>query len=613
MIMDMPFLDQRCTENVEVGIGPLIISSILKHQKHEVIFYDNPIKNLQVDKKIIRQWVENVEPDIVCFSTRCDSYALSLIIAEQIKSVNPQIVIIFAGAQATHTDIDTIKEFPQVDIIIRGEGELTTEKLYPLISEHKYWGNIEGITYKDAKGNVIKNKESKLIDNWMYTPAYEQLPSNYLNNIQRMTSFRIEGGRGCPYNCIFCSTCNMWRRKYRIKTAAEIYKEMELVNKEYGLEEFIIEHDSLTANKKKFTEFLSDLKSRNKKKFRWKCSSRIDTLPIELLPEMKQAGCTSIYLGIETGSPKMQKIYGKNLNLDTLPKVLSELEKNDIGFTASFICGHPEEDINDIKKTTDLLIYCASKKNCKEVQLHKLSPISGSKLYEIYKNDLIFISNNISDQAVKIDTNEERLLIEKHPNIFSAFYSFNLEENLNNELAFLTTNGLKLMQNYPKTILYISKCLKLEIIDILKIMDNVTNIKGAISGFGKEMEKSCYKIMYNLFEFENYLFKLRTIQQGETPCNEGIRNKRYNFLLNPTLRCFEMLINPWNFENVTETNKTTTIIVWKNLHLQQIKMKELTEEDKFYLKVLQNGGENLVFHKVIEYLQTENILLKKDQ
>lgn len=451
VIMDMGYINRRQTENVEVGIGPMIIAGILKSLRCEVEYCNQLIHEFD-DVYTIAKSTMVGKADVVMFSTRCDNYILDLYLAKAIKRRNSDIVVIFAGPQATHTSKETLQNFDFIDYVIRNEGEETTKELIIYLRDGGEVSKILGISYRSG-GNVYENPDRPMMDKISYLPDYTIIPEDHIKVMrERMSAIRIEAGRGCPYQCIFCSTNHMWKRKYRLKPVEDIYLEMQTVYEKWGIKRFVLEHDSLTADRKKFRSFLTKMKELNTEGFTWKCSSRIDTLAIEDIPLMREAGCTDIYFGIESGSEKMQIIYKKNLQFDRIQRLFSELEKNNIFFIASFICGHPDETIDDIEKTLRLMMLSKVFFNCIDIQLHRLSPENGSELYEEFKTSLVFDQDSVSDQAVGNLTEYECCMIREYPTVFAAFYTPVLSQQMLNVISLALTKGLILIKSYPLTL-----------------------------------------------------------------------------------------------------------------------------------------------------------------
>lgn len=495
-IIDMSYINRFYSNTVEVGIGSMIMSGVLKRNKCFVHYCDIELTSFDGIKEIVED-INHYNPNIVSFTTRCDNYLLALEIAKQIKLNNNEILIVFSGPQATHVDEETLKNFKQVDLIIRNEGEFTTIELINAIKKKKDLEDIQGITYRTSD-EIKRNKSRTFMSSIIFPPDYSIVPNRYILNFkQQELSFRIEAGRGCPYNCTFCSTSKMWDRKYRLKTAWQVYSEMSRLNRRYGITRFIFEHDNLTANKNAFDFFLNKMGILNKEKFQWKCSSRIDCLTVPIIEKMKSAGCEEIYFGIESGSEKMQRVYGKNLKFDNLFKVFDSLNQKNIFFTCSFICGHPEENQHDLEKTLLLMVNCKVFFGCTNIQLHRLSPINGSKLYSDFKNNLVLDCTRLSDQTGKILTDYELKLIKNYPHIFSSYYGFNISENMQLLFDKAINYGVKTISDFPITIYFILQSKNKKIIDLLDWKRR--DFESYIGNLKNELEKAR---MLDIFKFE---------------------------------------------------------------------------------------------------------------
>lgn len=504
-LIDMGYVNRSYTEAVEVGIGVMIVAGILKNDGHNVMYCENLIHHLD-DIEVIVQSIEKFGAEAVVFSTRCDNYILALKTVLKIKKRNKNIVTVFAGPQATHTDIETIKNFKDIDVIIRNEGEKTTRELFRALEHKKNLNSVDGITYRIGE-NYIRNKDRELLSEIKYIPDYSIMPAEYIENLKKfMNAFRIEAGRGCPYRCTFCSTNRMWKRRYRLKTVKQIYSEMILLNKMYGVKHFVLEHDSLSANRKFFRTFLTEMINVNKQEFSWKCSSRVDTLYPEDVEVLWKAGCREIYFGIESGSEKMQREYKKCLNLDRFPELIYALNKRGIYYTCSFICGHPVEKKEDFEKTLNLMLFCNIFFNCKEIQLHRLSPENGSELYDTRKTELILDKNQVSDQAVSISFNYEYDLIKKYPSIFASYYSFELEQEMKKIYDSALTTGIKLIRLFPISIYIIKKILDISMLDVI-LWRNEDEIHKFIDSLETKTTSGFYEKIKEIYEFEVMMSK----------------------------------------------------------------------------------------------------------
>jgi radical SAM superfamily enzyme YgiQ (UPF0313 family) len=410
-----------------ISAGLLIIAEVCKKNGYDVeIFlceqYASHDSLEQYIKRITKK-IAAINPDIIGMRTVCDSYPFTLLFCEEIKKALPRLKIVLGGPQATHTDITTMNQYQSIDYIIRGEGESTIINLLNSVDGKCHIEDVKGVTYR-KNGSVHRNETAQLCPEIKYNPAYYMLPNSHLK-IQDPDNYviDIELGRGCPYNCVYCCTSTMWERRYRLKTAQSVYSEMCDLNAKYGLHKFSLIHDSFIIDEEKFTHFIEEMCLLNTKHFSWYCSLRIDKIKPSYIEKLKMAGCEGVFFGIESGSSKMQKILNKNIDLEVAKDTIRLLNKRGMQFIASFLGGHPEETIGDIEETIDFAIFCMEQKNCRSIQLHKLTPMNGSKLLEENKNNLIF-NNRYIDVLPNLLTSIEEKEVMRHPELYAAFYNF---------------------------------------------------------------------------------------------------------------------------------------------------------------------------------------------
>lgn len=165
---------------------------------------------------------------------------------------------------------------------------------------------------------------------------------------------------------------------------------------------------------------------------KWGCSSRVDTLDQELIEIMAQSGCEDMFLGIETGSPKMQELTQKRLKLDNVKMIVQFLKNAEIDYVLSFIYGFPKEEKEDLDLTLKL-IYDLSKLdliNYKNLQLHELAFFPGTELLELYQNKLHY-NTQFNSTIINVAELPKKILdlIENKKSIFSYLYNIDIKKN----------------------------------------------------------------------------------------------------------------------------------------------------------------------------------------
>jgi radical SAM superfamily enzyme YgiQ (UPF0313 family) len=357
------------------------------------------------------------EPSVIGLSTICSSFPLTLRLAERIKHACPEKLILLGGPQASAVDVPTLEAFPFIDLIVRGEADETLPKLLRSDWSAESLASIPGITFRNG-ASVVRNMEAPIVGDLdaVPFPAFDLIP-----DMDKLPYISLELGRGCPFACTFCSTNDFFRRRFRLKSPELLLAQMRRATSQYRAKSFDLIHDMFTVDRKRVVAFCKTMIDSGEH-FRWSCSARTDCIDNELIELMDQAGCQGIFFGVETGSPRMQRVIDKHLNLEESAARISRTTSVGIGATVSLITGFPDETEEDLEQTLGFLMFGA-RHELAEPQLHILAPLAGTPMYRKFRGNLLLdeIYSDISHQGWKQGTCD-RDLIASYPDIFPNFY-----------------------------------------------------------------------------------------------------------------------------------------------------------------------------------------------
>jgi len=424
-------------DNVAPQLGLLSLYNQLKHRFYvEIVDFDNMyyLKEFEYDSDInvtiekMARFLAEKDSSVYGFYTICNSYPITVLTAKKLKQLKPDARIIFGGPHATLTAHETLESFNFIDAIGLGEGETyICDLIYELISGRDNFKKLKGVCFRGKRG-IESTEMPELLD------VVELSNMNIVDMLRdsqykgfRTEAFQLEGGRGCPFSCTFCSTNQFWMRKYRIRSVSSLIREMKGLYAEYGYKTFVFLHDIFTMDRDYLHEFCEEL-IREDMGFSWCCSSRIDNLSYDSIKLMKKAGCINIYVGLETGSERMQRKLRKNVNIaDAIEKIIY-IRSIGISITVSFIYGFPDEtlvDFADSMRVIDELLI----NNIRSLQLRKLMPLPKTEELSKVIDKMYFDVMDIEFSIFKKSTNTQLIteLIKQHPVIFSQFYTFESE------------------------------------------------------------------------------------------------------------------------------------------------------------------------------------------
>jgi radical SAM superfamily enzyme YgiQ (UPF0313 family) len=361
--------------------------------------------------------VEN-DANLYGFSSICSTYPLTVRVAEAVKKLRPNATILFGGPQASVVDVQTLAAFPFVDLVLRGEAEITLPLLVGELGAEGRLDQVGGLTYRDGSA-VRRNGNAPVIADLDNLPS----PAYHLSRcLEGSHNASVELGRGCPFSCTFCSTNDFFRRNFRLRSPARVLQDMRDIAARY----------SITVDKRRVAEFCEAMIASGEG-FTWSCSARTDCVDERLLDLMARGGCRGVFFGVEAGSRRMQKIIDKHLDPQRAEEIIDVAEKLGIGTTVSLITGFPEETWEDVRETLRIFMHSA---RCPHSgpRLNILAPLAGTPIYSAFKQQLVLeeLCSDMSHQG--LSQNDADLdLIRNNLEIFPNFYLLPMQ-NLDREI-----------------------------------------------------------------------------------------------------------------------------------------------------------------------------------
>lgn len=467
-----------------IPLGQLSIGSYLNSKSnHEVAIVDiaSYFRNgtLKVSPSIYDDCsefiFENFKSDVYAFSAVVTNEIPSLQIARRLKSRDFSCKICFGNQWASLNDIDVIKSFDFIDVIIRGEGEVTTLQLLETWANKESLENVLGITYRIGD-KIYRNFDRPLLSCLDEIPPYNYSllhPSFHEYSHSEYGGYygTLEFGRGCPYNCSFCSTSAFWGRCARCfsldRTISDIVK-----LKEMGADFVELTYDNFGTDPKTVLDFCNRL-IKDKINIKWSIRCRLDCLDAELIKRLKDANCVAVLVGVESGSQEVLDSIDKKINYTTIFKTIDLLVRAGIRVDASLVTGLPDELIKYSQQTLWLASVLKTYGKLVEPQIHYVAPLPGTRFTResILRKQLKFSSNpNISpdfcqyiswpsiyENTEKCTVQESRLeedqkLIIQYPELFSAYGYIENPNVPSSYFASLSNYSNILIQFYPITL-----------------------------------------------------------------------------------------------------------------------------------------------------------------
>ena len=337
-------------------LGILYLAAVLEQKGIEVSVLDQAAKGLSV--KETARWVKSENPDILGFSTFATSGRTAARISAEAKKENPNLTVVFGNYYATFNPERVLRKYPSVDIIVRGEGELTVINLVDCLKKAGRLKDVPGISFRNG-GGVASTADSPLIkdldslpfpDRSLVDEEYHSVMAGA--NIAQKKFTSIVSSRGCVYRCRFCCCTQFAHNRWRPRSVENTMKELCFLASE-GYKQFIFVDDNFTANPKNVIKLCSEMR-KEKLDMEWICEGRVDTGSYEMFWEIAQAGCKILYFGIESANQRILDYYNKRITPEQSRTAVRTARRAGADvIVGSFIVGAPDETREEIRNTIE--------------------------------------------------------------------------------------------------------------------------------------------------------------------------------------------------------------------------------------------------------------------
>lgn len=371
-------------------LGIAYMAGILQENNIDVEILDASAEDMDfkdVEKELLKR-----KPDLVALTALTPTIGRALETAQVVKETLPDSIVVMGGYHPTFNFIETLED-ENVDIVIRGEGEYIMLNLVQALENQSSLHDVKGIVFEDKNSKeIVVNPEAPLIQDLdeLPFPALNLLPMKkyrLLDMDTHMTTMITT--RGCPMQCSFCSSAAMHGKKIRERSVENIVDEIEYLKTNYDIDTIAFMDDTFTLKKRKVMAICDEILKRNIE-IMWGCTSRVDTLDEKLLKKMKEAGCITIFIGVESADQQQLDNMCKNTTIAKIENAFKIAHKLKIRTIASVALGMP----GDTKEIMNKTVKFVHKLKPNYAIYSLATPYPGTRFYkEAFEKNLIKIKD----------------------------------------------------------------------------------------------------------------------------------------------------------------------------------------------------------------------------
>jgi anaerobic magnesium-protoporphyrin IX monomethyl ester cyclase len=386
----------------------------------------------ELDWSKFARYIESSDPDIVAPSAlaTCNTFTAIRAVSTA-KEVNPDVITVVGGQHFSATAQESLESYPELDVIVRGEGEQTFAEVVQSFKEGRpALSTVRGISFRHKEG-IVHTPPRPLIENLddLPLPGYhfveESMNKYHFTLMAGAKNYAlIEGSRGCPHKCTFCSQWKHWNGTWRKKSPKRIADEFQYCYNRFGSEFLWLTDDNFGLGKHA-NNLCDEITDRGiADDIMWFMQVRCDDIinHRQVLPKMRKAGNRWMLVGIESGSGSTLESFHKTINPEDAKQAMKVLKEHDIFAQATLIIGERKdtaESIANLRKFVnhidpDLAIFMI------------LTPFPGTELYDVAEQNRWIEDLNWAhyDMAHAIMPTETLSTTELQEELFNCYRSF---------------------------------------------------------------------------------------------------------------------------------------------------------------------------------------------
>jgi anaerobic magnesium-protoporphyrin IX monomethyl ester cyclase len=332
-----------------------IAGALKKAGYTDVQFIDAMTDHITPDQ--LRVKLAEMQPDVVGTTAITPSIYVAEETLQIAREVVPNALRILGGIHGTFMYKQVLSEAPQIDVIVRGEGEEIIVDLIRAYDEGRWPGQraaIKGIAYRDGDEIVATPAASTVKDLDAIEPDWSLLKWDQYIYVPLGVKVAIPNmARGCPFTCSFCSQWKFWR-DYRVRDPIKVVDEIENLVNEHGVGFFILADEEPTINRRKFIQFCEELIRRDlPRRVQWGINTRVTDImrDKDLLPLYRKAGLVHVSLGTEAAAQLKLDQFNKETKVEENKEAIRLLREADIFTEAQFIVGLDNETAETLEET----------------------------------------------------------------------------------------------------------------------------------------------------------------------------------------------------------------------------------------------------------------------
>lgn len=379
------------------GCRVQVIDALTSAPTTHTRYFQGYLVGLPLDEIAARIPAAATAVGITCMFTH--EWPMVVHLVERIKRRRPDVSVVVGGEHVT-----AMPEFSlatsRADVLVLGEGEETARELFGALARRASLDAIAGIAYRSGAEIVVGPRRARATAlEAIARPAWDHF------DLEAYHRHRFIGGvysadltvpmlatRGCPYQCTYCSSPNMWTTKWVPRDPADVADEIEGYVRRYGARNFPFYDLTAVIRKEWIVAFCRQLIDRDLR-ISWQMASgtRSEAIDYEVAELLRQSGMINMAYAPESGSDRTRRYIKKRMHSDRLFASVEAASRSELSVAAYMVIGFPHDGRAEMRETVAFLREIA-RRGVNDLGSGYYMALPGTQLFRtLYENGKVVI------------------------------------------------------------------------------------------------------------------------------------------------------------------------------------------------------------------------------
>lgn len=398
LFINMPIRVQAQPNVVPTGIG--ILASLVKKLGHSAEVLDLNIHRPPLTEDGVRERLRAMsgKVEVIGLSGIITTLRWQKKIAALCRETLPDALLISGGGLASDFGEKLFDWIPELDVVVRGEGEGLLPRILAEAESLKKAGAVFGPEITMGLDTIPGvHWQAFDMETYLANPVWGAGAGNSSwTPFAAKRSVNLISSRGCPYSCNFCDRTATGGRNYRLAGAARLLADVQEVISLFDVDFIGFVDDNFIADRKRLAAFLPPMAETGVK---WGCHGRLNEIDEALARELAHAGCVYIGFGGESADPGVLQRMNKKNTPAQMSRAVLACQKYRITPNCTWIMGYPGETRAALRRTARFILD----HGLNQKSMFVATAYPGTALFEEVRDKILAVYGSMEDYVLDLD------------------------------------------------------------------------------------------------------------------------------------------------------------------------------------------------------------------